>query len=44
MEPIHPATLRSTRLAAISEEEDCPLHEFTLPNSIVPVAASDISR
>ena len=44
MELIHPATLHSTRLAAISEEEDCPLHEFTLPDSIVPVAASDISR
>ena len=43
MEPIYPVTLRSARLAAVSEEEYCALHKFMLLNSAVAVVASDKS-
>ena len=43
MEPIYPGTLRSTWLAAVSEEEDCAVHESILPDSVVVVATSDKS-
>ena len=43
MEPISPATLHFSRLAAASEEEDCAAHKFILPNAIDAVTASDKS-
>ena len=43
MEPISPATLHFSRLAAASEEGDCAANEFILPNSIVVIAAPDKS-